>query len=51
MDQPKMSMADLRHLIQIEAQRLKPAVEYVAKEPELKPDSRGNGTPPSVFAN
>ena len=53
MDQPWLSLADVRQLIQIETERLnssrqpviveKPVIEYVTKDPELKPESAGNG--------
>jgi len=48
MDQPRLNMSDLRQLIQAETQRLSantrpPAVEYVTKEPEMRPESNGNG--------
>jgi hypothetical protein len=52
MDQPRLSLADVRQLIQIETERLNTArqpppvqtvVEYVTKDPELKPESPGKG--------
>jgi len=47
MDQPRVSLNDLRQIIQLEVERLTPAkppvVEYVEKDPELKPESPGNG--------
>jgi len=47
MDQPRVSLNDLRQIIQLEVERLSaakpPAIEYVEKVPELKPESAGNG--------
>jgi len=47
MDQPRVSLNDLRQIIQLEVERLTPAkppvVEYVEKDPKLKPESPGNG--------
>lgn len=50
LDQPRVSLADLRQMVQMEVDRLnaartppQPRVEYVKKDPELKPESLGNG--------
>ena len=47
MNQPRVSLDDMRQIIQLEVERLSsakpPVVEYVEKVPELKPESAGNG--------
>ena len=50
-DQPRLSLADVRQMIQMETERLnsarpqpQPTVEYVNKDPELRPESNGKGS-------